>query len=118
MNLLPLIILFLLLKNDKFAGIKDFLAKIDFASFAPLLKLIGANDKIIEFLSSEKFSELLSGNASPSEFADLVSSSDGLFSKKNSPEQSSDENITDFKLNPIKDVASSDIEEDLGSFFS
>ncbi len=118
MNLLPILILFLLFGGNRLSEIKNLLSKIDFQSFAPILKLIGADDKTIEFISSESFAKFLSGEVSPIELLKNFPMQGMNIGKKNSPENTSDEENISFKLDPIKEVASSDIEEDLGSFFS
>ena len=119
MNVLPLVILFLLLSGDKLSDVKNLLAKIDFKSFAPILKILGVNDKLTDFISSDEFSELVGGDLDLKKIIGALSAFGSFGKKETPPEENSDDEINgDLKLDPIKDVASTDIEENLGSFFS
>ena len=119
MNILSLVLFAILLGNDRFQSIKEFLAKIDFSSFAPVLKLLGFNDELLEFLCSEKFSELLCSSGDIKSILPMLSS---LFAKKPSEKEDLDKPLdtpcqNDY-LAPIKNVAPTDIEETLSEFLN
>ena len=126
MNILPLLLIALLLGGNRISSAKNFLSKIDFKSFAPLLKLLGINEKTIEFLCSDEFTNAIEGDLDAKNLMSIATAAANAFSKtggdkeKDAPEDKTDANSEVFgeKLNPIKDVASTDIEENLGSFFS
>lgn len=120
MNILALILFAVLLGGEKLYFIKDFLCKIDFKSFAPVLKMVGLNNSVIEFLCSEKFDNILSSDVDLKTLLPLLAT---LFNKKNEDnEQSTDENTNkncknDY-LSAIKNVAPTDVEETLNNFLS
>ena len=106
----------LLLGGDKINQIKEFLAKIDFKSFAPLLQILGVNKDGIDFLSSEKFEEILTGETDVKTLLPLLST---LFKQKETSEQQSqnDGGNADF-VAPIKEVAPTEVEESISAYFN
>ncbi len=117
MNLPLLLILFLLFGGERTADVRNLLARIDFASFAPVLKLLGLGESAIDFLSSENFEKLIEGGDLKSVLPAILSS----FGKKEKPSEGSSDGNAPVKnnyLEPIKDVAATDVEEALGSYFS
>ena len=113
MNALLALAVMLLLKSDRFKEVKELIERIDFESFKPVLKLLGINDGALDFLCSEKFSSLLNGQLDIKSLAEL-------FLNPNSDEKAENGEIKEeyLGLNPIKNVAPSEIEESLGTFFS
>ena len=108
MNILPLLLIGLLLSGEKFSTIKDLLARIDFASFAPVLQLLGVNKKTIDFLCSEEFSNSMSQEGDLKSFMPLLST---LFSQPKTEQEAEEDNVQkpcDY-LSPIKNVAPTDI---------
>lgn len=119
MNILPLLFFAVLLGGDKLYSIKEFLSKIDFPSFAPVLKLLGFNNSILEFLCSEKFSEILSSDVDIKSLLPLLSN---LFTKQNhennNPEKEDEAPLKNDYLSAIKNVAPTDIEETLNEILN
>ncbi|MBQ7373195.1 MAG: hypothetical protein IJW64_01355 [Clostridia bacterium] len=118
MNILPLVLFAVLLGGDKLYSIKEFLSKIDFPSFAPVLKMIGLNGNIVDFLCSEKFSEILSSDGDLKSILPVLS---GLFAKKDDQNNAQETDETPKKndyLSAIKNVAPTDIEETLSEFLN
>lgn len=117
MNLISIVlVLALLFGGEKLNQIKEFLSKIDFESFSPLLKILGVKQEGIDFLSSEKFNEILSGEFDLKTLLPILSS---LFSSPCKPEEKPDnEKPTSDYASPIKDVAPTDIEDNINAFFS
>ena len=119
MNSLFIVLAVILLSNGRLDNIADVLKKIDFASFKPIFSLLGVNEKTTEFICSEKFQEILDGGFNLKNAPEIVSAFKGAFVKSETEEKRADgEAEKPLGLNPIKDVASSEIEESLGSFFS
>lgn len=117
MNFIPIIlVLALLFGGEKITQIKDFLSKIDFASFAPILTTLGVKKEFVDYLSSEEFSETLSGDFDLKKLLPLLTS---LFSPNKTDDKSNGQSPpnTDY-IKPIKDVAPSDVEDSINSFFS
>lgn len=117
MNPLFIIIAVLILTGGKFNTLIETLKSIDFNSFKPVFKLLGLNENITEFICSEKFSEFLENGLDIKRIPDLLSVADDLF-KKTETASSMEQSEKDLGLEPIKEVASSEIEESLGSFFT
>lgn len=117
MNLFPLLLLAVLLGGEKLRSITEFLARIDFKSFAPILKLSGLSDETIDFLSSEEFSSILEGNGNA---IALLKSLGNVFSTKkaNDAEESAPSEKNNNFLSPIEDVAPTEIERSLGAYFA
>ena len=113
MNALLLVAAAILMKNERFKGMIDILKSIDFQSFKPILKLIGMNDGAVEFICSEKFSALLEGGLDLKSLGELFA-----VTTPHATEKEAEEKREYLGLEPIKEVASSEIEESLGSFFS
>ena len=119
MNILTLVLFAVLVSGNKFNSIKEFLARIDFSSFAPVLKLLGFNDKLLEFLCSENFEKLLQESGDVKTLLPLLSN---LFMKN--PEQDDTQKVADNEpctsdyLSPIKNVAPTDIEETLSEILN
>lgn len=119
-NILLGLLLIYLLGGNSLSGLTDLISKIDFASFAPLLRLLGMDEKTVDFISSEEFSSAMGEGADLKKLLPLILSS-GILTKKQPPENNSDGEKTvdeNIALDPIKNVASTEIEENLGSFFS
>ena len=120
MNILPLLLFAVLLGGEKFYFVKDFLSKIDFKSFAPILKMLGLNGGAIEFLCSEKFDEIISQDMDIKSLLPLLAT---VFNKnsENNEQNTSENNDKPCKndyLSAIKNVAPTDVEETLNSFLS
>lgn len=117
MNLFPLLLLAVLLGGEKLRSVTEFLARIDFKSFAPILKLLGLSDQTVDFLSSDEFSSILEGKGDASA---LLKSLGGVFSpkKENDAEDSAPSEKTNNFLSPIEDVAPTEIERSLGAYFA
>lgn len=73
MNLLPLVLLAVALGGDKAKSLAEFLSHIDFKSFAPVLKILGFSDKMLETLCSDEFSEMLSGEINAATITKILS---------------------------------------------
>ena len=122
MNLTFILLLILLFGGGRTAEIRNFLARVDFKSFAPVLKLMGVSDKTIEYLSSENFEKLMEGNG------DLKSALPAFLSafKKETPAATGEENgetegdkpIKNNYLDPIKDLAANEALSSLGAYFT
>ena len=120
MNILPLLLFAVLLGGEKLYFIKDFLAKIDFKSFEPVLKMLGINNGAIDFLCSEKFNEMLSSDIDIKSLLPLLST---IFSKKDNekeqnPTENTEKSCRNDYLSAIKNVAPTDVEETLNDFLS
>lgn len=102
--------------GDKINQIKEFLAKIDFKSFAPLLQILGVSKDGIDFLSSEKFEEILLGQTDLKTLLPILAT---LFKQKDdgNEQESKDAFKGDF-VAPIKEVAPTEVEESINSYFS
>ena len=116
MNILPILLFGLLLKGESFSSIKDLLLKIDFASFSPVLQLLGVDKKTIDFLSSEEFEQNLS-NGDLKSLIPLVSS---LFSKPQAKvvEDDDEQSVHCDYISPIKNVAPTDIGATIENYFN
>lgn len=120
MNFLPLILLAVALGGDKAKSLAEFLSHIDFKSFAPVLKILGFSDKMLETLCSDEFSEMLSGEINAATITKILS---GL-TRGNSDEKGggADKSAPPQKksnfLSPIESVAPTEIEQTLGAYFS
>ena len=118
MNLPLLLILFLLFGGERASDVKNLLARIDFASFSPILKLLGLSGDAVDFLSSESFGKLLEGDADLKSLLPTLFSS---FGKKQEPHEEDTDGeppAGNFHLDPINEIAATDVEETLGSYFS
>jgi hypothetical protein len=118
LSILPLLLFGILLYGEKLSSLKELLLKIDFSSFAPVLKMLGIKQTAIDFLCSDSFEKVLSSQGDLKSLLPLLST---LFSKEK--EQSSDENDLDTPSNadfisPIKKVAPTDIEETLSNYIN
>ena len=118
LNILPLLLIGLLLGGERLNSIKEFLSKIDFASFSPIFRLLGLNQNTVDFLSSENFSKLLEEN----DFKNVLPLLSSLFTSHNNTEakaeESEEEDGLDKIISPIKNVAPTDVEETFSSFFN
>lgn len=118
LNILPLLLIGLLLGGERVNSIKEFLSKIDFASFSPIFRLLGFNQNTVDFLSSENFSKLLE----ESDFKNILPLLSSLFTNQNSAEVKAEEDekeeSIDKIISPIKNVAPTDVEETFSSFFN
>ena len=120
MNFLPIILFAMLLGGDKLSTVKDFLSRVDFSSFAPILKIFGLNNKTIEFLESDQFNQLLSGNLDLKSILPLLTS---FFTSQNTSEEAqpkTEEETTPPKdtVSAIKNVAPTEVEETFNVYFS
>ena len=115
MNALLIVLAALLLSGNKFSEIKNVLKTIDFASFKPILSVLGLNGKIIDFICSEEFSAFLDGDGDLSKIPALLS---GIMPAAEKDVKSETAEEKDCGLDPIKPVAPSEIEESLGSYFN
>ena len=124
MNLLPILLIALLMGGEKLSTLKEFLSKIDFSSFTPIFKALGIQSNVIDFLSSETFSSLLSGQGDLKSILPLLSSFFKTPEKEevkttNSEEVQEEEvSVPEDFISPIKSVAPTDVEETLNNFFS
>ena len=118
LNILPLLLIGLLLGGERLNSIKEFLSKIDFASFSPIFRLLGLNQNTVDFLSSENFSKLLEEN----DFKNVLPLLSSLFTSQNNTEvkeeEVEEEDGLDKIISPIKNVAPTDVEETFSSFFN
>ena len=118
LNILPLLLIGLLLGGERLNSIKEFLSKIDFASFSPIFRLLGLNQNTVDFLSSENFSKLLEEN----DFTNVLPLLSSLFTSQNNTEvkaeEVEEEDGLDKIISPIKNVAPTDVEETFSSFFN
>ena len=118
MNILPLLLIGLLLGGERLNSIKEFLSKIDFASFSPIFRLLGLNQNTVDFLSSENFSKLLEEN----DLKNVLPLLSSLFTNQNNTEvkaeEVEEEDGLDKIISPIKNVAPTDVEETFSSFFN
>ena len=118
LNILPLLLIGLLLGGERLNSIKEFLSKIDFASFSPIFRLLGLNQNTVDFLSSENFSKLLEEN----DFKNVLPLLSSLFTSHNNTEvkeeKAEEEDGLDKIISPIKNVAPTDVEETFSSFFN
>lgn len=119
MNILPLVLLAVLFGGEKAKSLADFLAHIDFNSFAPILKILGLSDKTLQTLCSEEFSEILSGEINAATITKLLS---GLSQFKDEKSGGADKSVPPQKksnfLSPIESVAPTEIEQSLGAYLS
>ena len=116
MNILPLLLVGLLLGGEKFSSFKDLLLKIDFSSFTPIFQLLGIDKKVVDFLSSEEFSNsLLSGD-----LKSLLPLCAPLFAPREQVKEDCDD--TEQKqcdyFSPIKNVAPTDVGATIENFFN
>lgn len=119
MNLLPLVLLAVALGGDKAKSLAEFLSHIDFKSFAPVLKILGFSDKMLDTLCSDEFSEMLSGEINAATITKILS---GLTRDNNEKSGGADKSAPPQKksnfLSPIESVAPTEIEQTLGAYFS
>jgi hypothetical protein len=121
MNFLPILLIAFLLGGEKLSSLKEFLAHVDFNSFSPILKILGFNQKTIDFLCSENFSSMLNKE---SDLKNLLPFLLSTFNKQDEQpttktESSQAEYSTpDEFISPIKNVAPTDVEETFSSYFS
>lgn len=126
---LPLLFLFFALGKDKASSLGEFLKNIDFASFKPVLQLLGLSDKTLDFICSEQFSELLDGSADLKSLIPVLTSflnnnNEKKTEEKEKPDKSSGETYQSGSvtrknlLSPIENVAPTEIETSLGTYFS
>lgn len=125
---LPLLLLLLASGKNDATSLIDVIRRIDFASFKPVLKLLGLSDKTLEFICSEEFSNLLDGKTDLKSLLPFLTS----FLNSDDNETEKHENSADLKekdeqnssvtrknlLSPIENVAPTEIESSLGSYFS
>ncbi|MBO4323159.1 MAG: hypothetical protein J5836_00710 [Clostridia bacterium] len=120
MNPLLIILAVLLLGGERTKFIET-IKNIDFNSFKPIFQLLGLNENFTEFICSENFSDFLDGGLDVKKLPELISSAKDIFaagSFKEKAESADEKPIEYLGLEPIKDVAPSEIEENLGSFFA
>ncbi len=130
MKILLLVLVLLYLFKTNPSGIKDILLNLDIPSFTPLFKLIGLDDKAIDFLTSEKFSEALS-NIAANDLSGTKALLPLLFSVLSPEKKDKNEGKTPEKeasssageanaeyFNPVKEIIPEDISENLSGFFS
>lgn len=127
--LLIFIVLFLLAKTNG-ESIKDFLSKFDIPSFAPLLKIIGLDEKTIEFISSDSFSHAFSDSSNSKGndikfltelLSKLVFNKKDDKSEKNAARSDSDESEhaeQNSYYAPIKEILPDGISEALSDYFT
>lgn len=121
MNPLFIIIIVLLLGGGNTKRLSDVLKNIDFNSFKPIFKLLGLNENFTEFICSENFSKFLDDGFDIRRIPELLPYAKEFFKSINGEkkDENADEKTVEYLgLEPIKEVASSEIEENLGSFFS
>ena len=92
--------------NELFSG-------LDLNSLAPLLSTFGVDENLIKTLSGEEFKNLLNGNLDLKTLLPLVMNLSSGFS----PRQTESAQVTPERLEPIKDVATSQIYSTLGNYF-
>ena len=113
MNFLPIILLiFYMLKGG--SGLKDLFSNLDLNSIAPLLTTFGVDEKLVSTLFSGEFKSLLSGKFDLATLLPLITSLAGNFNA-NTPAATI---AKAERLDPIKDVAPSQIYSTLGNYFS
>lgn len=108
MNILSLLLIGILLGGERFSSIKELLARIDFPSFTPVFQLLGVDKKTIDFLSSEQFSNVVSGG----DLKSLLPLFTTLFTKQpnvSEEDLESDNEAKNDYLAPIKNVAPTDV---------
>ena len=110
MNLLPIVLLLFVFGGGSLQGMKDLLSRIDLSSFSPLFPFLGIDKKTADFLCGEEFSSLLEGNA---DVRSLLPVLGNLFLKK--AEETSPKKP--LSLDPIRNIATGDIEAALGNYF-
>lgn len=128
MNFLPLVLILGLVYLGKNDNLRQLLPKLDIPSFAPLLKILGFDDKTISALSSEAFSKLLDGDV---DLKTVLPTAISLFTKNtskkpdgNNPsgDEADSENtefeMTDNYFEPIKNAVPDDVSSDLSCFFN
>ena len=123
MNILLFFLIMLFLGGNNSGNLLDLLLRLDYKSFAPVLKLLGVNQKIIDILSSDELSSALNGNIDLQTILKAVSLLSSHTESKDEEKENglkeTNESVdpeSDF-LDPIKSVAPSEIEESLGNFF-
>ena len=114
MNAILLVLVAILLSGNRFSQIKDMLKSIDFASFKPLLSLLGLNGKTLDFICSDGFAALLEGNADLSKITEVLAP----LIRPSEESAAAVVQEKDFGLEPIKSVAPSEIEESFGCYFN
>ena len=129
MKILLLVLVLLYLFKTNPAGIRDILLNLDIPSFTPLFKLIGLDEKTVEFFTSEKFSETLS-NIAENDLSGAKALLPLLFSalspenKEKTEEKAAAEDhssaaaVNAEYFNPVKEIIPDDISENLSGFFS
>ncbi len=128
MNFLPLVLILGLVYLGKNDNLRQLLPKLDIPSFAPLLKILGVDDKTISTLSSEAFSKLLEGDV---DLRTVLPTAISLFSENstkkpdgNNPSgdkavgEETEFEITDNYFEPIKNAIPDDVSSDLSCFFN
>lgn len=114
MNFLPIIILlFLFMKKDSLQGV---LSNINIDVIKETLKTFGIENDLLNGISSETISEVLSGNFKA--ILPLLPSILATINKGNTftSDAVNDCNVGE-ELSPIKDIASGTITSTLGSYF-
>ena len=96
LNVLPLLLIGILLGGERLSPIKEFLSKIDFASFSPIFSLLGVDKKTVDFLSSEDFEKMLSSSGNLTDLIPLLGS---LFAKNTAPKSDATTDETDGEKN-------------------
>lgn len=92
---------------------KELLSGVDLSSIAPLLTTFGINDSIVKLISSDEVKSLLNGNLDLKTLLPLVMNLASSFS----PQQTESAQVSPERLDPIKDVATSQIYSTLGNYF-
>ena len=119
MNVLPILLLAYALGGNKARSIAEFLSHVDFKSFAPILKILGVSDKLLEILCSDEFSSALSGELNARSIVSLLS---GLSPKSEQKNDDAENSASPPKksnfLSPIENVAPTEIEQSLGTYFA
>lgn len=119
MNFLPLVLLAVALGGDKAKSLAEFLSRIDFKSFAPVLKILGFSDKMLDTLCSDEFSEMLSGEINAATITKILSGlTRGNDEKSGDADKSAPPQKKSNFLSPIESVAPTEIEQTLGAYFS
>ena len=119
MSYLPIILVVLYLLNNKKGKGLDFLGGLDVESITPLLSLFGVNKGTVDLLSSPELKNVLSGNADIKSILPLLTNL--LTTIKRNPQQNyKNDDIKEFTpeyLNPIKEIAGSEVLSTLNSYF-
>ena len=111
MNPLLIVLGILLLSGRDLSSVAEFISKIDVPSFAPVLRLLGIDERTIEVLCDEEFSSAFSKGT---DLKTLLPSLLRLLNKKKGSPDNDEPAITVPKdLSPIEDIAPTEIESDI-----